>query len=121
MTYIDNLKYDNFVGDMDSHFSKAKVINFDIIHHQCRGNKLEKPEQYYQTIHDKDFVNYENHVRNETILTAIKSEGDDIHFEHGFLKQHIKTDVEKDLMSNGFFIKKNNNKKTPDDCKKMKF
>ena len=54
MTYIDNLKYDNFLRDMDLHFSKVKVINFDIIHNQCQGKKLENPEQYYQTIYDKD-------------------------------------------------------------------
>ena len=54
MTYIDNLKYDNFLRDMDSHFSKVKVVNFDIIHNQCQGKKLENPEQYYQTIYDKD-------------------------------------------------------------------
>ena len=33
MTYIDHLKCENFVHDMDSHFSRAKVVNFDIIHH----------------------------------------------------------------------------------------
>ena len=59
MTYIDDLRYENFVRDIDSHFSKAKVINFNKTHHQCQSDKL---EQYYQTIYDKDFVNYENHV-----------------------------------------------------------
>ena len=42
MTYIDDLKYDNFVvNDMDSHFSDVKVVNFDIIHHDCHGDKLQ--------------------------------------------------------------------------------
>ena len=59
---------------MDSHFSRAKVVNFDIIHHQCRGDKLDNPEQYHQTIYDKEFVNYENHICNEVVSSAIKSE-----------------------------------------------
>ena len=41
MTYIDNLKYDNFINNMDSHFSNAKITNLDIIHHQCCGDELE--------------------------------------------------------------------------------
>ena len=106
---------------MDSHLSRVKVVNFDIIHPQCRGDKLENPERYYQSIYDKDFINYENHVRKEAVSTTIKSECDNIHFERDFLKQHIKRDAEKDLMSNGFFIKKNNNKNTTDDGKKLKF
>ena len=109
MTYIDDLKCENFVCDMDSYFPRAKV---DIIYYQCRGNKSENRELYYQTIYDKDFVNYENHVRNEAVSTAIKCERDDIHFKRDFSKRHIKRNVGKDLMSNGFFIKKNNKKKT---------
>ena len=105
MTYIDDLKCENFVLDMDSHFSRAKVVNFDIIHHQCCGDKLNNPEEYYQTIYDKDFVNYENHLCNEAVLSAIKSECNNIRFERDFVNRHIKRDVEKDLISNGIFIK----------------
>ena len=117
MTYIDNLKYDHFINNMDSHFSNAKVTNFDIIHYQCRGDELENPQQYYKTIFDKVIVNYENHVCSQAILSAIKAEHDDIHFKRDFLKFHIKRDIEKDLISNGIFVKKNR-KKTTDDCKK---
>ena len=35
MSYIDNLKYEHFVEDMDNHFSRMKIINFDLIHHEC--------------------------------------------------------------------------------------
>ena len=116
MTYIDNLKYNNFINNMDSHFSNAKITNFDITHHQCRGDELKNPQQYYKTIFDKDFVNYENHVCNWAISSAIKAERDDIHFERGFLKCHIKRDIEKYLISNSVFVKKNR-KKTTDDSK----
>ena len=120
MTYIDDLKYGNSINNMDSHFSSAKITNFDIIHHQYPGGDLENSQQYYETIFDKDFVNYENHGRNQTILSAIKAERDDIHFKHDFVKCHIKIEIEKDLISNGITVKKNR-KKTTDDCKKMKF
>ena len=40
---------------MDSHFSHAKITNFDLIHHQCRGDKLQNLQHYYETVFDKDF------------------------------------------------------------------
>ena len=38
MTYTDSLKSEEFVSDMDNHFKKAKSININIIHHECRGD-----------------------------------------------------------------------------------
>ena len=35
---------------MDSHFANAKVINLDIIHHECQGDKLNNQREYCQTI-----------------------------------------------------------------------
>ena len=83
-----------------------KITNIDIIHHQCHGDELENLQQYYDTIYNKDFVNYENHIRNQAISSVLKAERDDFHFEHDFLKRYIKSDIEKDLISNGFFVKK---------------
>lgn len=59
MIYFDDLKYDEFVSNMDGYFKNAKIINFDIIHHVCRGDKLQNPQKYYKTIRNKDFNNYE--------------------------------------------------------------
>ena len=106
MTYIDDLKYDRFVKDMISHFSCVKVINFDIIHHRCSGDKLQNPQQYYEIICNKDFENYESHIQNQAVSSAIKYECDNTYFEHGFLKNHIKSNIEKDLVSNGIFVRK---------------
>ena len=110
MTYINNLKFDNFIINMDYHFSRVKIKNFNIVNHQFRCDKLQNPQQYLETIYDKDFLNYENHVRDQAISSAIKSERDDIHSKNDFLKRHIKRDIEEDLKSNGFFIKKNRKK-----------
>lgn len=82
MIYFDDLKYDEFVSNMDGYFKNAKIINFDIIHHVCRGDKLQNPQKYYKTIRNKDFNNYEWHIQDNAISSAIKSYRDDIHFEH---------------------------------------
>ena len=65
MTYIDDLKYDRFVNDMNSHFSRANIIKSGIIHHQCCGDKLQNSQQYYETISNNDFENYESHIQNQ--------------------------------------------------------
>ena len=50
MTYIDRLKHERFEEDRDSYLSKAKIVNFDMIHASCRGQTREKSKKYYQTI-----------------------------------------------------------------------
>ena len=60
MTYIDDLKYEQFVEDKDSHFSRVKISNFDLVHHHCRGAKLQNSRRYYKTIFSNDFKNYED-------------------------------------------------------------
>ena len=35
ISYINDLKYRHFLENMDSHFLRAKITNFDIIHHEC--------------------------------------------------------------------------------------
>ena len=43
MTDYEDSKYKDFVEDMDGHFSNAKIVNFDIIHHMSRRDKLQNP------------------------------------------------------------------------------
>lgn len=40
MTYSEDLKYEQFASDTDNYFQLARVINFDIVHHECCGNPL---------------------------------------------------------------------------------
>ena len=38
VTYIDWLRYNEMSDNPDKYFDKKVVINFDIIHHECRGD-----------------------------------------------------------------------------------
>lgn len=49
MSYIDDLSYEHFVSDMVGHFATAGLINFDITHHQCRGDELKNLIEYYKS------------------------------------------------------------------------
>ena len=45
MSYFDNLKFKEMPDQPDYHFRNKKVVNFDIIHHECRGDPLQKKLQ----------------------------------------------------------------------------
>ena len=93
MTYSDELKYEQFACDFESYFQQTQVINFDIINHECCGMPLQNSEQYYKSIQKtlKDFNNYENYVQTKAISSAIKSERDDIYFEHDLLRRNLRS------------------------------
>ena len=38
MTYYNDLKYQEMAGDFDYYFKNKKVVNFDIINHECCGD-----------------------------------------------------------------------------------
>ena len=114
MSYIDVLKYNKFIKNVDDHFQRAKVINFDIIYQECRGDEVEYSKKFYQTIENKDFKNHDNNIREEALTSAIKSERKDVYV--------YSTLIKKNLTSNGIFVKRSKrNKKTTDDFKSLKF
>lgn len=39
-TYIDQLKYNEFIENPEEPFRTAKVISFDIIHNECREQPI---------------------------------------------------------------------------------
>ena len=41
--------------DPDQYIKNKKVINFDIIHHECRGDPLQKSEKDHKTVTNDDF------------------------------------------------------------------
>ena len=45
MSYFDHLKFKEMPDQPDYHFRNKKVVNFDIIHHECRGDPLQKKLQ----------------------------------------------------------------------------
>ena len=56
--YINQAKCRDFLRDLDSHFKKTKIVNFDIIYRQARGEKV--PEELlkkYQTVQNKILKN----------------------------------------------------------------
>ena len=55
LNYLDDVKYEQFMENPDKSFKKTKIVNFDIIHHECRGDALDKPVEYYQIVFQNNF------------------------------------------------------------------
>ena len=52
MSYIDLIKYRTMLDDPDQYFDKVKIVDFDIIHHECPGDKLIGNYKDYKTIQE---------------------------------------------------------------------
>ena len=59
ITCYDQGQCEVFLRDTDKHFREAKIINFDIIWRECRGEEVPKDLlPYYQTVRDKSVSEY---------------------------------------------------------------
>ena len=54
LTCTDKLKYKDFISDPDAHIKNTQIINFEIIHAQCRGQPRTHSDKYFQTVTCKD-------------------------------------------------------------------
>ena len=60
MSYFDHLDFADMAKNPTQYFENKKVVNFDIIHHECRGDPLNGSYKDYQTVKSKDLKIYPN-------------------------------------------------------------
>ena len=123
---LNKMKYDEIIENLDYHFKNCFVTNFDIIHHECRGDKLSFSREHYETVFYnrlKENLNEQN--QEKFIASAIRSERKDINFEKKVISEHFnKVEIEKKLEEKGVFLSAMKKKfyfKKTDDCKSIKF
>ena len=75
LSYLDDIKYEKFMENPYQFFKKTKIINFDIIHHQCRGDKLEKPESCYQAVFEENSKKHKKQDKNFLTSSALRNQG----------------------------------------------
>ena len=124
-------KYERIINNPEHHFKNCYVTNFDIIHHECRGDKLSHDRNFYNTISNKEinqnFIG-ETSRKTDFISSAVLSKRKDMFFEKVLLKEHLmKISIEKKLkgqnvflssMKKRAFLKK---KKCTDDCNSLSY
>lgn len=86
MTYIDKLKYDSFVKELDSHFGNMQIINFDIIHKQARGIEISDNElRKYKTTDNSRLGNYPSRKKSQIFSLAFRCPRKDIYLDNVYL------------------------------------
>ena len=62
--------------DPNNYFKNVKVINLDLIHHQCRGDPLEKTENEHYAIHKTDFKKSQKISKKEVVGAALRTQNE---------------------------------------------
>lgn len=57
MSCIDHLKYRSMRDNPDSYLKSVKIVNFDIINHECCREKLIGTYKDYKTINSENLTN----------------------------------------------------------------
>ena len=71
MTYIDQIKYQEFESNRKEWLNNNEVLNFDIKHNRCKGSKLEKSPKENKNDSNKGFTCYPENIKLEVIGASI--------------------------------------------------
>ena len=100
---LNKMKYDEILNDFDGHFKNCYVTNFDLINHECRGDKLNYSKKFYETVFKNDLKNNLSSEDSYNFCSAgIKSERKDLFFEEKVYQDHFKKIVK--LEKRGIFL-----------------
>ena len=58
LSYLDYLIYEETLKDPNKYFKSVKIVNFDLIHHECRGDPSEKDIQKHFAIQNQNIKKY---------------------------------------------------------------
>ena len=103
---LKEMKYNDIVKDCDFHFENCYITNFDLIHHECRGDKLQFSRKFYETIfYDSVKKNLDEINQEKFLSSAIKSERSNVNIEKKLIIEHFKREsLERNLEKKGIFL-----------------
>ena len=70
INYFDHLKFKDVSDNPDNYFKNVQVVDFEIIHRECRGNKLQNTYKNCKTNESKHLDNYPK-KEAKSILSAV--------------------------------------------------
>ena len=85
-------KYEKINRNKREYFENAKIVNFDIINHECRGDPLQNSVKHYQTIKKLDLKNVKKNDEEQFIAAAIRSRRNDVNLARDVINEHFKVD-----------------------------
>ena len=83
-------EYERINKNKKEYFRNAKIINFDIIYHETRGDPLHNTMKHYETIHKYDLELAKEEDRYEFISEGIKSNREDLYIEKDIINEHFR-------------------------------
>ena len=78
LTYIDQLKYSEFSKDPNGYLENARIVNFDMIHAQCRGDARQHDDKYYQTVYESSVKEMPQKEKKKALGACLRSERKDL-------------------------------------------
>ena len=98
-------KYKKIQQNLPKYFTDVQLTNFDIIHHELRGDPLNHSVNYYQRIRRENFENISKQDEHNFISNAIRARRDDIYVEKDVMKKHfVDENVKEKLRKKGIFL-----------------
>ena len=91
--YFDYLDYKDMSDNPDNYFQNKKVINFNIIHNQCRGDRSQKSNKDHKIVSKDDFKNYPETDKNKVLSSVFRNNGDDLWIKRDLMTEHVKKNV----------------------------
>ena len=96
MTYIDQVKCEEFLSDPDKHFREKKVVNFDIIYKSIRGEEMPEGDlKKYQAVQNNRVKQYSQEHRNKLLSAAFETDRKDLYFEKEVIQSHFSSLCQK--------------------------
>lgn len=91
MTYFDYINYNEMADILTKYFRDKRVVNFDIIYHECRGDKLDKSYKHYKTINQKELKKYPENEKNKVLSEGFRSiKRDDLWIQRDLMLEYFK-------------------------------
>lgn len=78
------------IEDPNDYFKNKKVINFDIILHESRGDPLQNASKSYKTIEKNDFNNYPKNDEKKVLDAVFINKKDDLWLRRYLMINHFK-------------------------------
>ena len=99
---LKEMTFNEIVENPQKHFKDVYVTNFDLIHHECRGDPLNYSQKFYKTIYADQLKQMNCIEKSKFVAAAITSRRDDVYLNKMVLRQHF--DIELKLMERNIFL-----------------
>ena len=91
LTYIDRLKYERKYENRDSYLENVEITNFDIIHHECRGDPLQKSHKEYMTVNEQSVDRMSTTDRKKAMGACFRTKRKDLYVQRNLMLSYFKT------------------------------